>query len=200
MPVENLFQIRNVDRRLLSGMDEALADAARRSGEWLACRAGCYECCLGPFEITQLDAMRLREGLAALSLQDPPRAARVRERTAAYVAAVAHHHPEGIPGASEVPESMENVPCPVLDPESGRCDLYESRPVTCRAFGAATRMEDGAIAACELCYAGATEEETAGCAVDMDPEGLEGEILAAFDAAGIRGITTVAFALAEEET
>jgi hypothetical protein len=58
-----------------------------------------------------------------------------------------------------------------------------------------THVEDGALAACELCYAGATDEEMAQCAVDVDPEGLECELIAALDAAGMRGMTIVAYAL-----
>jgi len=40
--------------------DAAMAEATRLSGSWLVCKAGCAECCLGPFPITQLDARRLR--------------------------------------------------------------------------------------------------------------------------------------------
>ena len=47
--------------------------------------------------------------------------------------------------------------CPVLDPGTGRCELYTGRPLTCRVFGPPVRNEDG-IGVCELCYAGASEE------------------------------------------
>src|SRR5436309_833051 len=69
------------DRELIQVMDAALADATRRAGAWLACRPGCTQCCIGPFPINQLDAVRLRHGLAMLEKSDPQRAARVRERT-----------------------------------------------------------------------------------------------------------------------
>jgi hypothetical protein len=48
-----------------------------------------------------------------------------------------------------------------------------------------------------LCYDGASEEEMAGCAVEVDPEGLEGELVEALEAEGMSGTTVVGFALAE---
>src|SRR5213592_3700871 len=104
--MQGLIQIETGDCQLLGGIADAMAEAARRSGAWLVCRPGCTECCLGPFEITQLDARRLRAGLAALEAADPMRAARVRARAAAHVEA-------------------DDVPCPALDPATGWCDLYE---------------------------------------------------------------------------
>lgn len=142
-----------MDEELLRIIDSSLAEAARRSGAWLACRRGCSQCCLGPFEITQLDARRLRLGFAELAARDPVRAAAVRER--------ARHT-----------STADDSPCPALDPGTGSCDLYDARPMICRVFGPAVRDGD-AVCACELCYQDATAEEIAACAVEMDPEGLE---------------------------
>jgi Fe-S-cluster containining protein len=198
--VHGLIQIQAADRQLLAGIGSAMAEAARRSGDWVVCRAGCTQCCVGPFAITQLDAMRLREGLAALSAAEPVRAARVRARAEAYVASIAPRYP-GNPVSGELleeddlPAFMDDVPCPALDPESGLCDLYDARPVTCRAFGPVTQTGDETVAACELCYTGATDAEMAACAVDIDPAGLECELLEALDVAGVRGMTIVAYAV-----
>src|ERR1700760_3723742 len=68
------------DQHLVQIVDAATADAARRSGDWLKCRPGCTQCCVGVFSITQLDAVRLRSGLADLDHSDAARAAAVRER------------------------------------------------------------------------------------------------------------------------
>jgi Fe-S-cluster containining protein len=199
--VQPLIQIQAGDRQLLAAVAEAMAEAARRSGVWLACRPGCTHCCMGPFAITQLDALRLRAGLAALASADPSRAEGVRTRAANYVAAITAHYP-GNPDTGELwdedslPPAMDDVPCPALDPDSGLCDLYETRPITCRTFGPVTRVGEDTFAACELCYTGASDEEKTSCAVDIDPEGLEYELLAALDEQGIRGLTIVAYALA----
>jgi Fe-S-cluster containining protein len=169
--------------QLVQIVDQAMAEAVRKSGSWLACRIGCYECCLGPFPITQLDALRLRAGLAELQADDPERAARVLRR------------------ARTLDETDEDEPCPALDPETGACDLYAARPITCRMFGPAVREPGGqSLAVCELCFRGATDEEIAAGAVEIDPT-LESDLLQELErTTGARGDTTVALALCEDVT
>ena len=169
---------RKRDRELVQIVDSATAETIRRSGEWIVCRAGCFQCCLGPFPITQLDAMRLRDGLKQLEQIDAQWAARVRTRAVEYVA-------------------DDDAPCPALDPSTGCCDLYEWRPMTCRTFGPAALQEDGSVAACELCYEGASGEEIAACVVETDPDDLETALLAELESNGVEGEVTVALALVE---
>src|SRR5581483_107647 len=143
---------------------------------------------------------RLRQGLEALAAIDPARAAAVRARASAYVATVAPMYP-GNPASGELwdedalPSSLDDLPCPALDPATGRCDLYAARPIKCRTFGPVTRTGEDTLGACELCYVGATEQQMIECEVEIDPAGLETELLDALDAQGLRGITIVAFAL-----
>ncbi|MBI4893999.1 MAG: YkgJ family cysteine cluster protein [Acidobacteria bacterium] len=143
------------DRALVRRIDDAMAEAVRRSGKWVVCRLGCTECCQGEFEITALDGLRLRAGMEQLGEEE---AGRIRARAAEW--------------------SGEGA-CPLLEVESGACLLYEWRPLTGRTFGpATTTLEDGGIAVCEKCYAGASAQETALCAVSVDDQGLERELLA----------------------
>lgn len=144
------------DRDLVQIVDAAMAEAVRRSGAWIACKPGCMECCIGSFAISELDAARLRAGLAELGESDPVRAEAVRRRAAQH------------------DEEDEEAPCPALDPDSGTCDLYRSRPLTCRMFGPAIRS-GGAVGACELCYQGASDGEIAACSVNLDIPDDEGE-------------------------
>ena len=92
-------------------------------------------------------------------------------------------------------DSLDDLPCPALDPSTGYCDLYDARPMTCRIFGPVTQMEDGNLGACELCYDGATEEQMKECAVEVDSEGLENELVDDLAEQGLSGTTIVAFAL-----
>jgi Fe-S-cluster containining protein len=87
--------------------------------------------------------------------------------------------------------------CPVLDPTTGRCELYASRPITCRSFGPPVRSEDG-LGVCELCYHGATDEQIADCEMSVDPDGLESGLVRELEkAGGPAGTTIIAFALAD---
>src|SRR5690242_1900674 len=81
------------DQKLIQIVDAALADAARKSGEWLVCRPGCTQCCIGVFAISQLDAERLRQGMRELETSDAERAARVRKRARASVERLSHDFP-----------------------------------------------------------------------------------------------------------
>jgi Fe-S-cluster containining protein len=190
------------DKELIQIVDVALAEAQRRSGDWLACRPGCYQCCVGPFPITPLDALRLREALADLGSHDPERARRVSGRAQASVARLRHEFPDNtVAQVLEIEEAFDDEPCPALDPASGSCDLYSARPMTCRTFGPAVRipseLEEHAVGVCELCYLGATDEQIAACEVEIDTR-MEPALLRDLEkSTGIHGDTLVAFALAE---
>ena len=73
------FPVRG-DQKLIQIVDAALADVTRRSGDWLVCRPGCTQCCVGVFAINQLDTARLQRGLRKLEAAAPERAAAVRQR------------------------------------------------------------------------------------------------------------------------
>jgi len=186
------------DADLLRIVDAAMADAAGKSGAWLACKPGCTPCCFGPFPINALDALRLRDGLGDLGRQDPDRAARVVERSRRSVARLEAAFPgDTLRRVLEEDDAGQDEPCPALDPASGRCDLYGARPLTCRVFGPAVRCGSGATAVCELCYVGATGEQIAQCQVEVDPDALEGRLLDQLEeTAGLPAETIVAFALA----
>jgi Fe-S-cluster containining protein len=192
------------DQKLIQIVDAALADAFQRSGPWLVCRVGCTQCCAGVFAVNQLDAARLREGLAELERSDPQRAARVHRRVRESARRLTASFPgdpvTGVLGENEEAvdafESFANDEvCPVLDPETGACDLYAHRPMTCRIFGPPVRSEDG-VGICELCFVGATDEEIAACEMKPDPEKLEDLLLAEFKRrTGRNGNTIVAMCL-----
>jgi Fe-S-cluster containining protein len=193
------------DQQLIQIVDSALADAARRSGDWLGCRPGCTRCCIGVFSINQLDVLRLRQGLAELEVLAPERAARVRERAREAVARLAQEFPgdpatglldEGELAEQRFAQFANDEPCPALDPNTGNCELYESRPMTCRTFGPPVRSEEG-LGVCELCYHGSSDEEIASCEMVPDPDDLESALLQQLErTTGVDGDTIVAFALA----
>jgi Fe-S-cluster containining protein len=198
-----------LDRKLIHIVDAALADAARRSGEWLVCRPGCTQCCVGVFAINQLDAARLRQGLADLENTNPQRAALIRERARASLERLSEQFPgnvttgvlnpkvfdEGSEMHDRFAEFANDEPCPVLNPTTGLCDLYEARPMTCRTFGPPVRSDDG-LGVCDLCFHGATDEQIAACEMVADPDDLEARVLSTLEKTrGPRRHTIVAFSV-----
>ena len=189
------------DSELVQIMDVALSDAARRAGPWLACRPGCTQCCHGAFAINALDAARLQSGMQALSNSNPELASSLRQRAQTWLN---EHTPDfpgdsvtGILGRTEEDQARfedfaNDAPCPALNPETGLCDIYAWRPMTCRVFGPPVRVAEGdGLACCELCFIGAADDQIA--ASEMHPpHELEEDLLAE---TGDAGETLVAFAL-----
>lgn len=190
------------DQQLVQIMDAALAEAARRAGPWLACRPGCTQCCHGAFPINALDVARLQAGMKALRAADPARAEAVEQRAQAWIAEFGAEFPgdaaTGVLGTSERDEARfedfaEDAACPALNPETGLCDVYEWRPMTCRVFGPPVRVGD-ALGCCELCFVGASDEEVAACEMEV-PHELEKKLVA--ETEGERE-TVVAYAVTTE--
>lgn len=173
------------NQQLLQIVDAQLAEAVRLSGSHLTCHAGCAICCIGPFLITPLDAWRLNEGLASAP---EPLASAIRQRAAAaaqlfesdpYLPQIAHAEP----AMAAFTQRHQNVPCPVLDPNSGVCQLYESRPMACRTYGPPIVLEGEPLPPCPLNFTQASPEEIEAARVAIEPgEASEKMIRALVDA------------------
>lgn len=193
------------DAKLVQVVDAALTEAARRAGDWLACRVGCTQCCFGAFQINALDAARLAAGMEMLRTTEPVLAAAIAARARAWIASNAGDFPgdstTGWLGESEADRERfedfaNDAACPALEEATGRCDVYAWRPMTCRVFGPPIRMasetgEAEALGHCELCFNGASKDEVASCEMPVPLE-LEAAVL---DEVGESGETVVAFAL-----
>jgi len=199
------MQLPSCDQELIQIMDAALADAANRAGNWLACRPGCTQCCHGAFTISPLDAARLRAAMDALRASDPALATSLERRAADWIATHAPDFPgnleSGILSQSDADRARfedfaNDAPCPALNPFSGLCDVYAARPMTCRVFGPPVRVDSGmdnepALAHCELCFIGATQAQIAACEMPL-PHQLEASLL---EQIPNPGETLIAFAL-----
>ena len=196
---------------LVQIVDAAVADAYRRGGPHLVCRPGCTQCCIGVFPIAHQDAARLRTGLELLTQTDPARAQRIQTRVAESLTRLDPWFPGGGDPGDVVTygilsedddktilfeEFANDEPCPVLDPTTGTCDLYEHRPILCRTFGPPMRTEEQNLATCELCFIHATTEEIAACELDPAIPAAEAASNQAFNATHtLHGETLVAYAL-----
>jgi len=177
-----------------------------RPGE-LACRAGCFGCCVGLFAISLPEALALRR--AAFALPEHVREG-VHARAARAVARSAQVFPgdpglgildpERVEGAEDAFfEAVRATACPVLDLPSGRCLVYAARPTTCRTYGLA--LASGAelvLPACELNLPAAPPARSLETAIDAARLAAVDQALA--DLAAADGLpagaeTTVAHAL-----
>ena len=140
----------------------------------------------------------------ALRQTNPAAAEAINQRAHAWLAEYGPDFPgdptTGLLGNSEEEQARfedfaNDAPCPALNPDTGLCDVYAWRPMTCRVFGPPIRMNEGeALGCCELCFHGATETEIAACEMPL-PHDLEQTLVAE---TGRPGETIVAFALLRE--
>jgi Fe-S-cluster containining protein len=187
-------------------LDAALASTTARSGDWLACKPGCHQCCIGVFPISQFDAENLR---SALTQSPPETASRILTRAQASRTRLTRDFPgDPITGQLFTEDHHEaafdafanDEPCPVLDPVTGTCDLYAARPIQCRTFGPPIRDEDNSLTVCELCFIDAPPEEVARCEMDQSWRPLEDTlILEAEQRTQREGPTLIAFALTQPD-
>ncbi len=173
----------------------------------LACRRGCFGCCVGLFSITLPEALVLRAAVREL----PPAA---RAGLLARAKRAAQETAAGFPGDPSAGildpersdsgderwfESVRLVPCPALERPSGRCAVYASRPLTCRTYGLAWRNESALVhPPCELNFGGAPDARVLGAAIDAGRlTRLDQNLASAAHGAGLPAgaETTVAHAL-----
>lgn len=190
------------DTSLLARVDEALLTASARSRPHLRCRPGCTPCCIGPFDITVLDAARLLRWL----VDRPKAAAMLRRRAREAWDLMSSVYPgdsdRGLLSDDEEERQafftrFADVPCPALEPSTGACEVYGDRPLTCRTFGLPIRYGDEVLAPCELNFRAASPCEIEAATTAPDPDDEEGLLLASVEAGGgIAGDTIVAAVLA----
>jgi len=205
--IEREASIGRLDRDLLAALDDGFDEVARRAGSWLPCGPGCGHCCHGPFPITRLDVRRLRRGWRDLRLRASERALAIRRRAREAAATLRGSFPgsgvdAGRPARDEraldrLLRRHRSMPCPVLDPRSGRCELYAARPVACRTYGPPLLFEGEEAASCPLCFRGADRATIRRCRFEPDRDRLETAILTHMGVApGEEWETLIAFALA----
>lgn len=136
-------------RELLERFDAWFAQSANHYSGIIPCRAGCSECCLGPFDISVADLLLLREGWNRLSPEDRREVlARASHQTTRMAALEPDWDTkEGIEGLGEaafdrLSDTMRAEPCPMLDAD-GKCRVYTHRPLVCRVMGLGLRTPAG---------------------------------------------------------
>jgi Fe-S-cluster containining protein len=143
-------------RALLTTLDLWFAARQAELPTAIVCSDGCSGCCRGLFDISLLDARLLRTGFDQL-----PAATRavVQEKAQIRLAELQERWPNFAPpyllnhmddaAWTEMPDD-DLTPCPLLD-ASGRCLVYDYRPMTCRLHGLPQIDSSGEIFLAEWC-------------------------------------------------
>ena len=155
--------------RLLNRIDAWFTRCIDRQGSNISCAGGCSECCRSLFDITLLDAWYLRLGFDRLPEEQRQRVlAKARERVMNLAAIwpeysapyVLNHRPER-EWEALMPDDDE-TPCVLLD-ESGRCLVYEYRPMSCRLHGLPLIDPSGEVLHDEWCTMNFIGEDPLAC-------------------------------------
>jgi Fe-S-cluster containining protein len=110
---------------LVAKVDGFFARVVERHGDDMKCNSGCSECCHVRLTVTAVEADAIRTALA-----DWPE---TRRQTL----------------AANARSSTDR--CAALDP-TGRCLIYDVRPITCRSHGAPIRMREGSLPVIRSCH------------------------------------------------
>ena len=182
---------------ILETVAAAIAESHARAGKWIACRAGCSECCSVLFPITMQDAERLRRGLVMASTD---LRADIVGRARDLWAKIGPDFPgeSGVFRANEEWQEWfltrhKGHACAVVDPATGACRLYEHRPVACRLYGHLIQIGEEVQTICRYCFQGATTTEIDGSRVNVP--------VSAVDQGGLAGgETLISWVLATSES
>jgi Fe-S-cluster containining protein len=160
-------------KSILDRADQHFASVVQTQPQNLQCGAGCSLCCYGLFEIGSGDVPLIAEGLAALH---PSRRRKIIRKALEIVESTKHPNlRECAPEEKEAFfERSQSIPCPNLD-DSGRCQMYESRPLVCRTFGLPLREGRKYIGdICELNFTEASRKDRLRAAWDLEWEDILG--------------------------
>jgi Fe-S-cluster containining protein len=139
-------------RPLLNTADDWFARVLKKHPDKMQCRRGCFDCCLGLFDISIADASLLAEGLALLDsavrrgIEDRARA--VMKKLPDLGASLEDLDDDAIDALSD---SVGPERCVCLG-DDGACLVYEHRPLVCRLNGAPIVDSSGQTVHAEGCF------------------------------------------------
>lgn len=160
-------------KSILERADQRFMQVMEAQPHNLQCGAGCSLCCYGLFEIGSGDVPVVAEGLAGLH---PARRKKIIRRALEIVESSAHPNlRECSPEEKETFfDRTQSTGCPNLD-ETGRCMIYEHRPLVCRTFGLPLREGRKYVGdICDLNFKTSTRKERMNAAWDLEWEDVLG--------------------------
>ena len=130
-------------RSLVDQVDAVFKQVQEEFGECVACKVGCSDCCHALFDLTLIEAMFIKSQFdKVIPKEDRQKIierANVADRKVYMLKREASKaHEEGKSETAILEEMAEQrIRCPLLD-DGEKCELYASRPITCRLYGIPT--------------------------------------------------------------
>ncbi|MCX7920128.1 MAG: YkgJ family cysteine cluster protein [bacterium] len=127
--------------KLLSQVDRWFAAVQKRYPKDVVCKKGCYDCCLGLFDISLLDAYYLQQGFSQLPKSMQKKVINRAEKILIEVQKVQPNltSPYYLTELSDadidcICNTFAETRCPLLS-DRNQCLVYPYRPMTCRLHG-----------------------------------------------------------------
>ncbi|MGD9365016.1 MAG: YkgJ family cysteine cluster protein [Desulfobacteraceae bacterium] len=130
-------------KALVDQADAVFKKVQEEYNECVACKVGCADCCHALFDLTLIEAMFIKSQFDKVIPKEQRAGLIDRANTAdrkvyKLKRDASKAYQNGEP-ENKILEKMaeERIRCPLLD-DSNKCELYESRPITCRLYGIPT--------------------------------------------------------------
>lgn len=136
-------------KALVDQVEAVFKKVEQEYNECVACKVGCADCCHALFDLTLIEAMFIKGQFDKIipleARKDIIEKANEADRKVYKLKRKASKEYQEGRSEKEILEEMaaQRVRCPLLDSDD-RCELYESRPITCRLYGIPTVIGDTA--------------------------------------------------------
>ena len=130
---------------LVKQVDAVFEKVQEEFSECVVCEVGCADCCHALFDLTLIEAMFIKRQFDKM-IPDERRdelieKANVADRKVYKLKRAASKALLEGKSETEILENMalQKIRCPLLD-KNDKCEMYESRPITCRLYGIPTEI------------------------------------------------------------
>lgn len=136
-------------RQLVEQVDAAFEKVQTAYEDCVNCKVGCADCCYALFDVSLVEALYIKtkfdETIAGELRSKIIERANDADRKVYRLKRQAHKDQQAGKPENEIFDwmSAQRVRCPLLN-EKDQCELYKSRPITCRLYGVPTVIGDQA--------------------------------------------------------
>ena len=127
-------------RKVVEQVDAAFMKIQSAYDDCVKCKVGCADCCHALFDLSLVEAMYLKSEYDR-KISDALRAeiverANIADRKTYQLKRQAHKDHHAGKSENDILQWMaeQRIRCPLLN-DNDQCELYDSRPITCRLYG-----------------------------------------------------------------